>query len=69
MLLKDAILSGKDNSLPPMKDGFESEGGIAMLEDGLSFLSDAPTGYRTGFYEAGSSGKSLKKGKPRRRLT
>lgn len=38
-----------------------------MLEDGVSFLSDAPTGYRTGFYEASSSEKSLRKGKPRRR--
>lgn len=46
--------------------GFQSEGEVSLSSACNSFFSDCPTGFRIDFSEAGSSGKSIRKGKPRK---
>lgn len=66
-LLKDAIVSGSTNSRKVMylelQDGSEQE--FLSLANPSNY--DSPTDYRIGFSETGSSRKSKRKGKPRKR--
>lgn len=65
--MRDAIGSGIANSGKPWIEGVQSEGELVRYDVGSSFFSDYPTGYIIGLSEAGSSGKSFRKGKPRKR--
>ncbi|VVB12930.1 unnamed protein product [Arabis nemorensis] len=65
--LREAMKKGLANSRKPVVEEIQSECDMVGDVSGFPCYSDSPTGYRTGLIEASSSGKSSRKGKPRRR--
>lgn len=65
--MRNAIGSGIANSWESLGAGFNSDFGLQTKSLDFPSSSDFPTVYRVGHYVAGSSGKSIRKGNPRKR--